>query len=486
MNQNIKKYFAFFAIALMGGAVGAGTINWIGTKNTSNNGIASNPVRLAALGSSNDGLEHPDFVAASAMTTPAVVHIKVKMGAPDNDEATPESPFDFFDPRMLPRGGGEATGSGVIISKDGYIITNNHVIENSSAIEVVLNDKRSFKAELIGRDPSTDLALIKITAKDELPTLVYGNSDAVKVGEWVLAVGNPFNLTSTVTAGIISAKARNINILGGGASVESFLQTDAAVNPGNSGGALVNTQGQLIGINSAIASETGSFTGYSFAIPANLAKKVIADLMEFGKVQRGFLGIQIRDVDGKLVEEKNLSVNEGVYIEDFSDNSSAKGSGIERGDVIVAVDGVGVGSSPELQEQIGRHRPGDKVALTINRKGTKKDYTVTLRDNKGGTTASNSTEKGEFIEKLGAELASITKEEREKLKIVGGVKILSIKNKKLRILGITEGFVITKVAKQDVRTPEDVAEILSNKRDAVLIEGYNTNGERAFYGFGID
>ena len=485
MNSNTKKYLAVFALALVGGALGAGSVAWFGGTPQARNGVMSNPVRLT--GFSGDGIERTDFVAASAATTPAVVHIKVKMGdSPMANEEGEMSPFDFFDPRMMPHGGGEATGSGVIISKDGYIITNNHVVENSTAIEVVLNDKRSLKAELVGRDANTDLALLKISTSDDLPTLVYGNSDAVKVGEWVLAVGNPFNLTSTVTAGIVSAKARNINILKGGTSVESFIQTDAAVNPGNSGGALVNTRGELIGINSAIASETGSFTGYSFAIPSNLTKKVISDLMEFGKVQRGFLGIQIRDVDAKLVEEKDLKVNSGIFIEDFSENGAAKGSGIARGDVIVKVDGVDVGSSPELQEQIGRHRPGDKVLLTVNRDGDSKTINVTLRDNKGGTDANIKAEKGEFIEKLGAELAAISKEEREKFKINGGVKILNIKSKKLLSLGIPEGFIITKIAKQEVRSPEDVADILKTKRDSILIEGYEPSGAKAYYGFGLN
>jgi serine protease Do len=438
--------------------------------------IGNQPIKLANY--PNDIVEHPDFISASAKATPSVVHIKVSAGSSGDSDMK-----RFFNLPDQEQGG---SGSGVIITADGYIVTNNHVVEGAVDIEVVLDDKRSFTATLIGTDPNTDLAVIKIEASD-LPSLSFGNSDNVLVGEWVLAVGNPFNLTSTVTAGIISAKGRNINILGGGSSVESFLQTDAAVNPGNSGGALVNIKGELIGINTAIASYTGSYSGYSFAIPANLAQKVVKDIMEFGIVQRGFLGVQIRDVDATLVKDEELKVSRGVYVPAFSANSAAEEAGIEIGDVIVKIDGSTVNSSPELQEMVSRKRPGDKVVLTVNREGNEKDYTVVLRNQNGKTTLANKeTIQEEMGSALSADFEAASREELSKLRLTNGVKVAGIQDKsKLFKVGIKKGFIITKIDGRAVSQPKQLVDILSKKEkgDSIKLEGYYPDGQRAFYGF---
>ncbi len=315
-----------------------------------------------------------DFTEVAASTTPAVVHIKTK------GEAQPDSWEELFrnykseGDQLQPR----ASGSGVIINSNGYIVTNNHVIEDASEIEVNLHDKRVYTARLIGTDPNTDLAVLKIN-DNNLAYIPYGNSDRIKVGEWVMAVGNPFSLSSTVTTGIVSAKARNMEILKESFAVESFIQTDAAVNPGNSGGALVNLQGQLIGVNTAIASPTGYFAGYSFAVPVNIVKKVVADIIEFGEVKRGFLGVAIREIDTNLADDIGLSSLEGVYIERVNNNSAASDAGIVQGDIITEIAGTKVSSTPALQEQVSLYRPGDRIAVTIKRNNRPKTITVKLK-----------------------------------------------------------------------------------------------------------
>lgn len=319
-----------------------------------------------------------DFVAAAEKGMPAVVHITSKVVKEEESQRErPQSFFDFFNemPFEIPKGG---TGSGVIIRENGYIVTNNHVVDEGNEFEVTLYDNRKFKAKLIGTDATTDLAVLKIEAKN-LPVLELANSDNIKVGEWVLAVGNPFDLTSTVTAGIVSAIGRNIDILKGQYKIESFIQTDAAVNPGNSGGALLDTEGNLVGINTAIASRTGAFAGYSFAIPSNIMTKVVEDLIEHGEVKRGFLGVSIQDMDATVASDMGLNITEGVFILEVADDGAAKAAGIQKSDVIVAVNGRRVKNAPKLQELIGRKRPGDQVTITVHRKGKEKDLDVTLK-----------------------------------------------------------------------------------------------------------
>ena len=317
-----------------------------------------------------------DFTKAAEATVNAVVHIKSTTLTTQRSKN--QSLFDeFFGGRggsgniQQPKVG---YGSGVIISEDGYIVTNNHVIDDSDEIEITLNDNRQYKAVLVGTDPSTDIALLKVDPeKETLPTVKIGDSDELKVGEWVLAVGNPFMLNSTVTAGIVSAKARSIGIIGSQKlGIESFIQTDAAVNPGNSGGALVNIRGELIGINTAIFSQTGNYAGYSFAVPTSIVSKIVTDIKQYGTVQRAVLGVTIQDVNSEMAKEKNLKLNEGVYVADIADKGAAALGGIEKGDVIIAINGVNVKSVAQLQEQVSRYRPGDKIPDSVSRDGKRK------------------------------------------------------------------------------------------------------------------
>ncbi|MCU0430019.1 MAG: Do family serine endopeptidase [Cytophagaceae bacterium] len=435
-----------------------------------------------------------NFVYAANAVTPAVVHIKTmfEVKADTRQQDQMEDLFrDFFGeqgPRFRsPQGGKqEASGSGVILSSDGYIVTNNHVIENADKIEVVLNDKRSYNATLIGADPTTDLALLKIE-ESGLAFVRFGNSDKVKIGEWVLAVGNPFNLTSTVTAGIVSAKARNINILRDkdNLAIESFIQTDAAVNPGNSGGALVNLRGELIGINTAIATPSGTFAGYSFAVPEALVKKVIEDLKKYGTVQRALLGIQIMDVTAELAKEKGIDKIGGVYVGAVNEGSAAESAGIKEGDVITQINGMAVNSSSELQEQVARYRPGDKIEVQYERKGDVKKANVLLK-NKLGETSIVKADDADTKMALGAELKPADKSELKKLGLESGVKVAKIKDGKLKQVGVREGFIITSIDKKKVTSPSEVSAILDRaKNSGVLLEGVYPGGEKAYYGLGL-
>lgn len=411
-----------------------------------------------------------DFTTIAAKAVNSVVYIQSKY-----DSRTITQGFYRYQ-----QGPAMASGSGVIISDDGYIVTNNHVVDDASEVDVTLEDNRSYTAKVIGTDPTTDLALIKIDEKG-LNFIPYGNSDDVVVGQWVLAVGNPFNLTSTVTAGIVSAKARNIGILRDESNmqVESFIQTDAAVNPGNSGGALINTSGQLVGINSAIASNTGSYTGYSFAVPVNLVKKVMDDLLEFGVVQRGLLGIQIRDVSAQLSKEENLDVVEGVYVAEVNEGSGADEAGLKAKDVIISIDGKAVRNSSKLQELVAIHRPGDKVEVTYIRNGKEKTIEATLH-NTGGTTAIVKRESEATIE--GSVFEEISPEEQARLKIDGGVKLTDRGNGKWQDSGIEEGFIITNVDKQKINNINDLKRAMAHKSgERVIFLGVFPDGTKSYY-----
>jgi Do/DeqQ family serine protease len=375
-----------------------------------------------------------------------------------------------------------ATGSGVIISDDGFIVTNNHVINNAEKVYVVLNDNREFEADVIGKDPNTDIALLKVNEKN-LPFIYYGNSDDIKVGEWVLAVGNPFSLTSTVTAGIVSAKGRSINILNEKFAIESFIQTDAAVNPGNSGGALVNVEGDLIGINTAIASNTGSYTGYSFAVPVNIVKKVVADLLEFGEVQRAFIGVVIDNVNSDLATKKGINTTRGVYVTGLNPGGAAEEAGIKEGDVIISIGNNQVNNIPELQEMVGRYRPGDKVDVRVIRNNKEITIPVVLKNKNGDTRLVRRSEAVAL--ELGAEFSPVSDKEREKLKINNGIKVTNIRDGKLRAIGIKEGFIITHIGEKPVNSVDDITQSMKNDRKGFLIEGVYPNGTRAYYGLGI-
>jgi serine protease Do len=439
-----------------------------------------------------------DFTAAAEKSLHSVVHIKAK-SAYNARNSRQIDIFDLFGDNFpgQRRGGQpqESSGSGVIISSDGYIATNNHVVADSDELEVILNDKRSYPAKIIATDPNTDLAVIQIKA-DNLPFLTFANSDDVRVGEWVLAVGNPFNLQSTVTAGIVSAKGRNIGILNenrnnGSASnpLEAFIQTDAAVNPGNSGGALVNLKGELVGINTAIASNTGSYAGYSFAIPTSIVKKVTADLLKYGNVQRGFLGVIIQEVNNKVAEELDLKVNQGVYIERFSDaNSSAKAAGLKIGDVITKIDGVPVESSSKLQEMVARHRPGEKVdVIAIDKDGKTKNIEVTLK-NLNGTNELMKADATSTIklDDLGATVSNLSSAEKQKLGIQAGAKISKIEDDgTLAQNGIEDGFVVTKIDETPVNDARGFANLMSGRKGRIRMEGtyLSEPGSRYYYQF---
>jgi serine protease Do len=483
--RTIKQNLAVIVIALTASVAGAAIYANFLNKNQTISISARQPVRLANY-TASPGMPL-DFTDAAEKTVNSVVHVKTTYETRNNGGNLYMDPFGGFffgqpSPGQMPKQ--QASGSGVIISDDGYIVTNNHVVDKASEVSVTMDDKRTFVAKVIGTDPSTDLALLKIEEKG-LPFAIYGNSDNVKVGEWVLAVGNPFNLTSTVTAGIVSAKARNIHILDDQnlPPIESFIQTDAAVNPGNSGGALVNTNGELVGINAAIASSTGAFTGYSFAIPVNIVKKVVDDLLEYGTVQRGFIGVSIRDIDSEFAKEKSINKLNGVYVNGLTDGGAAASAGLKQGDIITKINGVSVKSSPELQELVGRHRPGDKIAVTVIRDNDEKNFTVTLRNKEGNTSVTKN--ETELVNALGAELSSIASKEMTKLGIEGGVKVKSLNSGKLRSAGIKEGFIITSIDNRKVDSADDVTSYLQNKKGGVLIEGIYPNGMRAYYGFGM-
>ncbi|MCD6556622.1 MAG: Do family serine endopeptidase [Bacteroidales bacterium] len=483
--RNAKKISGLFLVALLGG-ISAFGINWL--IEPKQKAFESETTNMPVYQTSNFPASTtvlPDFSTAAEKTVNAVVHVKTTYEAQQLQQPSIQqfffgNPFgDQFGQRMPTM----ASGSGVIISNDGYIITNNHVVENAKDIEIVLNDNRKYTAKLIGRDPATDIALIKIDEKN-LPTIPYGNSDKLKIGEWVLAVGNPFNLTSTVTAGIVSAKARNINLLRQKQqyAIESFIQTDAAVNPGNSGGALVNTNGELVGINTAIASQTGSYAGYSFAVPVTIVKKVVADLKEFGTVQRALLGVNIQDVDAKLAEDLKMDKPEGVYVVNVNKESAAEEAGIKEKDVIVKVNDTPVEKVSELQEQISRFSPGDKVTVWVKRDGKLKKFLVELKNSLGTTEVVNK----DIIQVLGASFASISNETKDKLKIKNGVQVTDLQAGKLMKAGVRPGFVITHVNRKSVNSPKDIQNLLKDLHGGVYIQGVYPDGEIAYYAFGLE
>jgi len=412
-----------------------------------------------------------NFVASAAIATKAVVHISSKY-----EGAT--SYNGFFRYRSYPS---SSKGSGVIVSDDGYIVTNNHVIDGSDEVEVTLYDNRRYKAKIIGTDPTTDLALLKINERN-LNFLPYGNSDDLLIGQWVLAVGNPFELNSTVTAGIVSAKARNINILSdeNRLQIESFIQTDAAVNPGNSGGALVDLSGKLVGINTAIATKTGTYSGYSFAVPVTLVQKVVDDLLEFGEVQRGLLGVSI--IDAALVsQQQDLDVLNGVYINEVNENSAAQAAGMQRGDIIVGINDRQVLNTSELQELVARNRPGDKVKVTFFRNGKENSVFATLKSFEGSVEVVRSPSPSEAVFD-GATFKDLSGREARRLSIRGGVQVTGITSGKWKEAGIEEGFVITEIDKSAVLNIEDMRRILTNKvGERIIILGVDPDGDRSYY-----
>lgn len=419
------------------------------------------------------------FVKAAENTVDAVVHIRTEIISRGN------SYYDFFGSLLeqlygsnnlhIPENVSVGYGSGVVISPDGYIVTNNHVVEGASKIEVTFNDKHKRTATIIGTDPSTDLALIKVDGAD-YKYLTFADSDKVKVGEWVLAVGNPFNLTSTVTAGIVSAKARNINILGDGSTIESFIQTDAAINPGNSGGALVNMDGNLIGVNAAIASRTGSYEGYSFAIPSNIVKKVIEDFLQYGALQRAYLGVSIVEITEELAEEKDIKEMSGIYIMDVDDRGGAKAAGIKEDDILLSVNGIDVNSNSQLIGVIGQYRPGDKVKVKILRDDEILEKEVTLK-NMQGTEEMYKEGEAFYNEILGVKLRALSSSMKSDLGVNHGLELVEIHEGVFKQRGITDDFIILSVNHQNVSSEKDLNKALNNSRNGkVRIEGTNSTG----------
>lgn len=487
----MRKIVSSVFIAFLGGVAALGANYFFNLQAGKNSGKAyliqssKQPnIQLTNYTGASANPLNTDFTLAAEKSLNAVVHITTQ-SEQTNLVYDPFAQFFGGSPRQeqyIQQG----SGSGVIISKDGYIVTNNHVVAGANKIEVVLNDKRIYTAEVVGTDPSTDIALVKIKEND-LPFLTYGNSDLVKIGEWVLAVGNPFNLNSTVTAGIISAKGRNNIIDGRKNPIESFLQTDAAVNPGNSGGALVDTNGDLIGINTAIASNNGAYQGYSFAVPVNIVKKVVGDLVEFGTVQRAYIGVGIKDIDPKFAKENNIKHLKGAYVTNLTSGGSAEEAGIEVGDIITGIQEATVGSVSELHEQIAKYRPGDKVNVSLFRNNKEVNLAVTLKSLENTTRLVKKTEMVKVnMSKLGITLQEIDNNELAKLKVASGVKIANLAaGSKLAGAGIKEGFIITSINKKKVSNVKEAEDIFNEVSGGVLIEGVYPNGMKAYYGFGL-
>lgn len=433
----------------------------------------------------NGGLT--DFTAAAAAATPTVVHIKTKIKSRtvSNGEMQRRNPFadifgddifgDMFGnrgPQVIPEQ--RASGSGVILSNDGYIVTNNHVIENADEINVTLNNRQSYKAELIGTDPSSDIAVLKINGTN-LPYMLFGNSDEVKLGQWVLAIGYPLTLDVTVTAGIVSAKARTlgINSRKSQTPIESFIQTDAAVNQGNSGGALVDTDGKLIGINSAIASPTGSYAGYSYAIPVNIVKKIVGDLKKFGAVQRAYLGVNYlpEGLDEEKRKELGIPDGEGIFVNEVANDGAAKDGGLKKGDMITAINGVKVNTSSEMIEQVANYKPGDKITLSYKRAGKEMTTEITLKNKSGNYEIVKKNGAASLNEKLGGELETYDQKKSAAVNIEGGVLVKKITGGALRMSKMQEGFVITGINGTAVKSVEDLKAALNNVQGIIRFEG---------------
>lgn len=493
MSNYGKKLLSLTAVALISSSVSIGAYSILNNKEEEktaefvSNGMDINGRFINVSNTSNQAI---DFTGVADMSVNAVVSIR-STTTPKQSRQIPQMQDPFFQfffgqgyntPAPRPQ---VSSGSGVIISNDGYIITNNHVIEGADKVEVTLNDKRMFNAKIVGGDPSTDLALLKIEGED-FPMLQFGNSDMLRVGEWVLAVGNPMGLTSTVTAGIVSAKGRSIGT-GKSMSIESYIQTDAAVNPGNSGGALVNTNGELVGINTMILSQTGNYIGYSFAVPSNIAIKIVNDLKEYGIVQRALLGVSIIEMNADFAKEKDIDFINGIYIESINDRSSAMEAGLKRGDIIIAVDGIETYTTSKLQEQISLHHPGDKVIITIIRNGKEKDIEVTLKNQQGDTSITKPSDYGV----LGAGFAELTDKQKSSYGISSGVEVSGIKEGKFQRAGIRKGFIILNINGEVVSSSDDIERIYntiqnSSARDKVMfITGIYPNGRSAYYAVDI-
>ena len=500
-------------MALLSSAITLAAYNLLGFNNRDVIFNESSPIpaitgRLASMPGGPTAVPG-DFSTAAEAVTPMVVHIRTTMTRTVRQQQMPDIFREFFgdefgggNQRQPRRQQGQASGSGVIISKDGYIVTNNHVVQDADEVEVIMTDKRSFKAKVIGTDPLTDLAVIKVEANN-LPAITLGDSDGLKLGEWVLAVGYPLDLESTVTAGIVSAKGRRIGILdqdyarrqGNQQSddkqakdtpVEAFIQTDAAINPGNSGGALVNLRGELVGINSAIASATGYYSGYGFAVPVSLVKKVSADLLKYGNVQRGYIGILPIELNSTVAKEKGAKVGRGIYVENVVEKGAAEAAGLKKGDVIVKMEGQTLDSDAQMREIIGRRRPGDVVNVTINRDGSDRDVKIELRNRNGGRDVikkSDVVAVNTSLNTLGASFEDLSAQDAKQLGVSGGVRVKKITDGKLAETDVEEGFIIVKANGKNVKTTKDLQAIMSSVKEGegLMLIGMYPNSSRMYY-----
>ena len=468
--------------ALAGGLTSYAVVNNVLPRKSGGNvQITSDGAMFRTVNLSHDNW--PDFTYAAESAVDAVVYVKVV--STQTMQQAPSSILDFFfgfpqqgAPQQREKVG---SGSGVIIRQDGYIVTNNHVIEGATKIEVTLNNNQTYQATLVGTDPATDIALLKIEA-DGLPVIPFGDSDKLRLGEWVIAIGSPYDLRSTITAGIVSAKGRSMPNYTGEFKIESFIQTDAAVNPGNSGGALVDKAGNLVGINTAIISQTGSYTGYSFAVPVNIVKKIVFDLMDYGRVQRAVLGITMQEIDDKIAEELKLSSRKGVYIVEVSKSGAADAAGLKAGDVLIAIDSIAITNAASVQEIVSRFSPGDEAEITVIREGKEKKFEVkfkgTAREN--GTKADDGT-----VAFYGSSIKAASEETLNNLGIKAGVEIVDLGPGKLMEAGAVEGFVIQYVNDYPVKTPEDVINVVKKSKRTVFIEGVTPSGKTGYFGFGV-
>jgi len=508
MKSTLKKLLPFAVVGVVSGATTVGTIQYFGQHN--NNGDQSfftTAAPTASFVGMNTGAVGDDFVKAAKTTVPAVVTIK-NYQSRTSSRASEQDLFDFFfgDPfggggrgqqkqrqQQAPDNMPSGMGSGVIISPDGYIISNNHVVAGANKLEVVLSNKKSYIATLVGTDPNTDISLLKIEEKG-LPYLNFANSDNIEVGQWVLAVGNPLGLNSTVTAGIVSAKGRGIGILGsqGKAAnpIESFIQTDAAINPGNSGGALVNVAGDLIGINSAIQSTTGYYQGYGFAVPANLARKIVEDIKKFGIVQRGFLGVSSLDLSNdqqvaayNKQNKTNLKVGSGIYVLGFGENSGAEDAGLKKGDIITKIDTYDITDFADLSMSIGSKRPGDKVVVTYSRNGKEATTNVTLRDQKGGTSTRTKADLS-VTEKIGSEFDPLTERFKTEYGLNSGVVAKAVaEGGEMAKIGIVDNYIIIEINGKPVNSQKDIEKILDKYQGNVQVKFVDDYGRIYTKGF---
>ena len=487
MNKILKNSVLVLGLAALSVVASATTVHVLARQAQPSSSVLADGTTYTGSDAPNYGFQNaaltprtvgsaPDLVPAAESSVKAVVHIKVQQ-AQQPEQRQMLDPFEFFfggDPRSQARQARIAFGSGVIISQDGYIMTNNHVVAGSEEITVTLNDNRTFKAKLVGRDPGSDIALIKIEGKD-LPTIPFGDSDKLRLGEWVLAVGNPFNLTSTVTAGIVSAKSRSTAAAGDQLEVSAFIQTDAAVNSGNSGGALVNAAGELVGINTMIYSQTGNYAGYSFAVPINIAAKVVSDIKNYGTVQRGVLGVAGSEITEELIKKEGLKVNSGFYVADFAEISGALAAGIEKGDVIVAIEGHKITGFGQLQEQVSRFRPGDTIKVTVNRKGTEKTFAVKLRNKEGG--ASILKENSSSVDaRLGAKIRQLETAQLRNYGLSYGLVVESLSAGALKRAGVREGFVLLTANDSPLRSIADLNRAFGSSGQARRTRGVVLRG----------